>query len=135
MKSAIAEIQSLELKVLSRALDDFKENRISKPPFLFNKNNKTNELTTKENSFPESDKDYLEIKETLLDSLLITSDKAMKMDQEFSKAIHNIFDDEELLESEDDMILILFLIHESNNEKSYWKNFFEVVKDFKVTLM
>ncbi|RIA84403.1 hypothetical protein C1645_742343 [Glomus cerebriforme] len=132
LKSAIEKIQSLELKVLSRALSDFKENKISKSPFLFNKNNTTDELN-KENSFSESNKDYLEIKETLLDSLLITVDKAMKMDQKFSEAIHNIFNilDDEL----EDTILILYLIHESNNKESYWKNFIEAVKDFKFTLM
>lgn len=132
MKSVIAKIHSLELKVLSRALDDFKENRISKPPFLFN--NITNEFIKDNSLLLEDNNDYFEIKENLLDSLLITSDKAMKMDQEFSKLIHNIFDDE-LLESEDDIVLILFLIHESNNKNSYWKNFFETVKEYKFALM
>ncbi|CAB4446466.1 unnamed protein product [Rhizophagus irregularis] len=133
LKSVISKIQSLELKVLSRALDDFKENRLSKPPFLFN--NTINEFIM-DNSllFENNNNDYFEIKENLLDSLLITSDKAMKMDQEFSKVIHNIFDDE-LLETEDDIVLILFLIHESNNKNSYWKNFFDAVKDYKFTLM
>ncbi|GES79519.1 SET domain-containing protein [Rhizophagus clarus] len=133
LQSAIAKIQSLELKVLSRAVDDFNENRISKPPFLFN--NTTYEFIKENNndSSSESNNNYLEIKETLFDSLLITSDKAMKMDQKFSKAIHNMFEDDEL-ENENDVILILFLIHESNNKESYWKNFFDAVKDFKITL-
>jgi hypothetical protein len=130
LKSTIEKIQSLELKVLSRALNDFKENKISKPPFLFN--NITSE-SIKENNNNLLSEDYHEIKETLLDSLLITSDKAMKMDQEFSKVIHTIFDDD-LMESEEDIILILFIIRERNNKNSYWKNFFEAVKDFKFSL-
>ncbi|CAG8447945.1 2184_t:CDS:10 [Scutellospora calospora] len=65
-------------------------------------------------------------KDELLDSLLITIDKVMKIDKKFSKAIHEIFSNE-LLVSEEDTILILYLIYESQYiENSKWKLFFEV---------
>ncbi|CAG8474980.1 4135_t:CDS:2 [Racocetra fulgida] len=124
LTSALAIIYSKELIILKAALNDSKFSRIPKLPFVCNNinidyNSNNNTSLTDINSI-------ILAKNDILDLLLITIDKVMKIDKKFSKAINEIFS-EELIDSEQDTILILYLIYEGQYiEKSEWKLFFEV---------
>ncbi|CAG8752467.1 14603_t:CDS:2 [Gigaspora margarita] len=125
LTNALAIIYSKELIILKAALNDSKSNRILKLPFVCNKIN----INDNYNSIDTSSNDINSIilaKDDLLNSLLITTDKVMKFDKTFSNAINEIFS-KELIDSEQDTILILYLIYESQHiEKSEWMLFFEV---------
>ncbi|CAG8548133.1 4215_t:CDS:2 [Cetraspora pellucida] len=123
LTSALAIIHSKELIILKAALNDSKFTRIPTLPFVCN--NINIDYNSNNTSFNDINPIIL-AKDDLLDLLLITIDKVMKIDKKFSKAINEIFS-EELIDSEQDTILILYLIYESQYiEKSEWKLFFEV---------
>ncbi|CAG8577673.1 22710_t:CDS:2 [Dentiscutata erythropus] len=125
LTNALAIIYSKELIILKTALNDSKLSRIPKLPFVCNKININNDYNNSDTSFNDINSIIL-AKDDLLDSLLITTDKVMKIDKKFSRAINEIFS-KELIDSEQDTILILYLIYESQYiEKSEWKLFFEV---------
>lgn len=58
----------------------------------------------------------------------ITVNGALQEDERFLDAVGQLFED---VDEEQDTILILFLVRESENEGSKWKKFFESVKAYR----
>ncbi|KAI9246528.1 hypothetical protein BY458DRAFT_536883 [Sporodiniella umbellata] len=111
--STIAKIEGMKRQLISCMDQDTKESRIAlMAPFLsiVNQDHHCSSLDIDNSPF------------VSLDMVVITSEKIMKEDAAFSKAISEIFEDQE---EEADIVLMLCLIQEKNKQNSKWKKFFE----------
>lgn len=106
----------MKRNLIQKMGQDIKEKRIApKAPFLSIVNPEYQQSTIE----IDSGNPYIS-----LDSVLITLKKLLARNANLSAAVSELFED---LEEEEDIIMMLALINESNNDSSEWKPFFDKV--------
>ncbi|CAG8493033.1 16449_t:CDS:2 [Acaulospora morrowiae] len=133
LKSTLETLAFREIGVLESACQNYRDERIS---FSFASNHvilNYQNLREPSDAYLDGNSDLFVTKMKSLESVMITVRQVM-LDDEFSKAMREIFDEESLME-EEDVVLMLYLICEgervTRNKKSKWKFFMEVVKEYK----